>query len=262
MRSLKRNRWWLIGAVLLLVLLAQFSFFNPVRDAARAVISFPARVTVSAYNSVVSGINTIRSATSLSSENAALKDQVLQQSAEIAQLQAVQTENAQLRKDLGFTTARPELKLSPAEVIGYSPLQAYDTITINKGSSDGIATGEAVVSQGYLIGQVGSTSSHTAEVLLLSNRSVLTPVQISGSQVTGILSGGISGLVVNNIPLDTQVSKGQLVVTSNLEGLYPSGIAIGTVEDILSKKEDIFLSLRVSSPINTGALGEVYIVLK
>lgn len=257
-----RRRWWAIGAVVILVVLAQFSFFNPVRDVVRGIFSVPENWGVGIYMGVKDNISTIRLAKDLSAQNADLQNQVLQKSAQIAQLQAVQDENAQLRKDLGFAQAHPELKLLPAEIIGYSPLQTYDAITINKGKNDGVVSGQAVVSQGYLVGKIGSVSNSTSEILLLTNRSILTPVQVSGGQVTGILSGGIGGLVVNNIPLDTKVEKGQLVVTSNLEGLYPAGIAIGTVEDILSKKEDIFLSIRVSSPINTAGLSQVYIVVK
>lgn len=261
MRRLRR-RWWLVGLVVLVVILAQFTIFNPVRDVARSIFGVPESWGVNIYTAVKNTANTIRAAKDLSAENSALHDQVLEKTAQIAELQSVQDENTQLRKDLGFAQAHPELKLSPAEVIGYSPLQTYDTVTINKGKNDGVATGQAVISQGFLVGRIGNVSSATSEVLLLANRSVLTPVQISNSQVTGILSGGISGLVVNNIPLDTKVDKGQLVVTSNLEGLYPAGIAVGEVEDILSKKEDIFLSIRVSSPVNTASLSEVYVVTK
>jgi rod shape-determining protein MreC len=67
---------------------------------------------------------------------------------------------------------------------------------------------------------------------------------------------------VDTIPTDTKVAVGEQVVTSPLEGLYPAGLAVGTVNEIISRKEEVFITLRVSSPVNIGNLTTVFVVTK
>ncbi len=111
-----------------------------------------------------------------------------------------------------------------------------------------------------MIGKIKNVSNTTAEIWLLSNRSLVTPVTLTGSQVTGLLKGGIRGLVVDNIPIDTKIEVGELVVTSSLEGLYPSGIAVGRIEEVISEQEEIFIEIRISSLVNVANVRTVFIV--
>lgn len=256
----RKRRVWVVASLILLVLLAQFAFFAPARDLARRMLSGPA-MAVSAIGKKVSDtvalIGTIRQ---LAKENAQLREQTVTQLAEIADLTNVKNENEQLRQDLNFSNLHPELSLLPAEIISYSPIGSYQAFTINKGSSDGIKENQAVVSSGFLIGKVKNSTESTAEVWLLTNRNLATPVILTGSQVTGILKGGIRGLVVDNVPVDTAITPGELVVSSSLEGLYPAGLAIGQVEETISQKEEIFIALRISSPVNIANVRTVFVV--
>ncbi len=254
-----RRRWGIVLAVVLLVILAQFSFFNPVRDLTRRFFAAPIHLVDNIYSSISGSAKIVISAKDLSKENSDLQNQVLNLQSQVAALATIKTENSQLRQDLNFSNTHPDLKLTPANVINFL---AQNSITIDKGSNDGIKVGQAVVSQGFLVGRVGNLSNSTAEVYLLSNRNVLTPVQLTDSGTTGILSGGIKGLVIDNIPMDTKITEGTLVVTSNLEGLYPAGIAVGSVDQSISSKEDVFQSVRVSSPINNSSLSQVFVVSK
>lgn len=252
-----------IGAAVLIVMIifaAQFTFFKPARDLTRKIIAAPISIIVSANNKVRNSINLLRSIRKLSGENSNLKQQNTEQLALIAELVNVKNENEQLRKDLGFSRSRQELVLIPVSIINYSPIGSYQAITIDKGSNDGVLENQAVVSGGFLVGKIKNVSKSTAEVWLLSNRNLLTPVILTNSQVTGILKGGIRGLVIDNIPIDTKIQKGELVVTSALEGLYPSGLAVGQIEEVISEKEEIFIEIRISSPINIANIRTLFIV--
>jgi cell shape-determining protein MreC len=50
------------------------------------------------------------------------------------------------------------------------------------------------------------------------------------------------------------------VATTNLEQIVPAGIAVGQVEAVVSKPQDIFLSVTVTSPINPATLSQVFVV--
>lgn len=258
-RQLKKRSTYYI-ALALLIIIAQFPIFRPVRDRARRLIYGPVALLNRSGSQFHTLVTIFGSINSLSRENAALRAANSELKATIAKLQTIQNENSQLRQDLNFADARPDLKLLPATIINYSPIGLYQAITIDKGANDGMKDNQVVVSSGHVIGKVRGVSNTTSEVWLLANRNLLTPVILTGSQTTGILQGDIGGLVVTNIPIDAKVAVGEPVVTSALNNLYPSGIAVGVVEQIISRKEDIFQSARVSSPININSLTTVFVV--
>jgi len=249
-------------AVIILLILSQLSFFAPVRDLTRRTIGAPARLFDGLTTKLTTTARVIFAISDLSRENATLQVQNSQLEAQLAKLNSVQGENDTLRQDLNFKNSRNDLKLVPADVLTFSPTGLYQSFTINRGTSDGIQANQAVVSNGFLIGKIHSVTTNTAEVWLITNRNLITPVVLTGSQTVGLLSGGIRGLVVENIPLDTKVAVGESVVTSSLEGIYPSGIAVGKVEQVISAKEDIFLTLRISTPVKLGDLTVVFVVVK
>lgn len=243
-----------------LIIASQFRFFTPLRNLTRIAITAPARLLDGISVRLSDSTRVLFAVSDLAKENSELRVKSSELEAQLAKLKSVGSENETLRADLNFKKTRSDLKLAPAEVISFSPSGQFQAFTINQGSKDGIKEGQAVVSNGFLVGKVHQVSSSTAEVYLVTNRNLLTPVVLTGSQTVGLLSGGIRGLVVENIPLDTKVSVGEAVVTSSLEGVYPAGIAIGQVEEIISSKEDIFLTLRISTPVNFGNLTVVFVV--
>lgn len=260
MRRWLGRRSTLILLAVIILAVAQFGFFQPVRDALRVAVSGPSQFLSNTGGRIKASFSVLFTVSDLARENTQLREQLLLKEAEIAKLKFARGENDQLKKDLNFKLGRSDFDAIAATVINFSPTSIYQTITINRGTDDGVAVGQAAVSSGFLIGKVTKVSASTAEIWLLSNRSLVTPVMLTESQTVGLLKGSIRGLVVENIPLDTKVEKGSPVVTSALEGLYPAGIAVGVVEEVISAKEEIFLTLRVSSPVNPSNLTSVLVV--
>jgi len=256
----RRRRFWVIISLLIVAVLAQFVIFQPVRDIGRRLISGPVAVVSSIGRKIKTAVVLVGTIGELSSENVALRTEKNQLLSELARLKNIENENSQLKKDLKFSQEQTELDLLPATIINYSPINSYQSIVINQGKANGVVENQAVVSGGFLVGKIKSVSDNTAEVWLLSNRSLLTPVVLTGSNITGILKGGIRGLVIENIPIDTKITKGELVVTSSLEQLYPAGIAVGWVEELISQDEEIFIRARIASPINIGNIRTVFVV--
>jgi len=256
----RRRRFWTTVSIIILIITAQLIIFQPVRDIARKIVASPVVLVSRVSQKISNGVNLLKSINELSKENSQLKQINTKNLAEIAELKYVKNENEQLREDLKFSQSRVDLELLSTSVIGYSPIGSFQSLTIDRGSDDGVKEGQAVVSSGFLVGKVKNVSSSTSEVWLISNRNLLTPVVLTGSQVTGILKGGIRGLVIDNIPVDTKISKGELVVTSSIENLYPAGIAVGEIEEIISQEEEIFIQVRISSPINIGNIRTLFIV--
>jgi rod shape-determining protein MreC len=254
-----RAIYWLIFFLLVIVIL-QLPFFSFFNDKIRSTLTSTRFIVDYPIQKAKNTVAMITSINDLSKENASLKEQLEQKEADIVNLEAVKSENEQLKKDLGFAQANSQFQLIPATVMSYAPSGLYQAIILDKGERDGIKMDQAVVSGGYLVGKVKKVSDHSSEVWLLSNRNLVIPVTLSNSQTVGILKGSIRGLIVENIPLDTKVDIGESIATSSLEGVVPNGIAVGKVEEIISSKEEIFITLRISSPINASNLTTVFII--
>lgn len=197
---------------------------------------------------------------SLGQDNQKLIKENLDIQSQLAILKEVQHENEILKKEMGFLNTKKDLKLIPANIIGRSISGYLKTIIIDRGSNDGVKVHQAIVSQGFLVGTVKNVWSNSSEIILITDNNSLVPVVLQDSRGTGLLRGGLSGLTVEDIPLNIPIKKGEQVITSGLGGDVPSGIMVGTVEDVVSREGEIFQKVSVKSPIQIYFLEFVFIV--
>ena len=179
----------------------------------------------------------------------------------LASLSEVSYENEILKKELGFSKKEVSADLTPAAVIGQSPGYLGE-IVIDKGKNVGLEAGQAVVSQGFLIGIVTEVRQNNSEVKLISDYNSLIPVVSQDSRGTGLLRGGLQGLIIEDIPLNIVMKANEKITTSGLGGQFPAGIAIGTVGEIVSDKGEIFQKASVSSPIDFSKLEVIFVMKK
>lgn len=138
-----------------------------------------------------------------------------------------------------------------ASVIGYSPDPGVQSVTIDRGSSDGVMTGMAVISDaGTVVGKVASVGDSTSSVMLLSDSqsSILARIN-SAARSPGVVKGdqGVS-LRMELIPKNDAVQIGETVVTSGSEDRIPPDLPIGTVQDISTRPGDVFQNAKIQSP--------------
>jgi len=95
---------------------------------------------------------------------------------------------------------------------------------------------------------------------LITDYNSLVPVILQDSRATGLLRGGLGGLVIEDIPLNIPIKAGEEVVTSGLGGTMPSGILVGKTNKIVSKEGDIFQKITLETPINIYYLEFVFVV--
>lgn len=140
----------------------------------------------------------------------------------------------------------------------------YDTITINKGSKDGIKKDMAVITSKGLVGKITKTTSFNSEVKLItssnSNNRISVIIDNNGEKSYGILSGYDEKknlLTVEGISDNKEIKENSIAYTSGLNDLFPSGIRVGIVKDV--KKDNYGLSKIVYiEPVSN--LGELNVV--
>jgi len=197
----------------------------------------------------------------LGKENQLLIKENLDLQSQVAILKEVQHENEVLKKELGLSqTISNSYHLSPASIIGRAATGYLKTVVIDRGSKDGAKAGQAVISQGYLVGVIKQVYSNSSEVSLITDYNSIVPVILQESRGTGLLRGGLAGLTVEDIPLNITIEPGEQVVTSGLGGDVPAGLLVGKIDEVVSKEGEIFQKVTISSPIQIYFLEFVFIV--
>jgi rod shape-determining protein MreC len=137
---------------------------------------------------------------------------------------------------LKFQTDRPEIRATEADVIGGDPTSTIEIVTINKGSADGIAVGQAVVSPGgILVGQTKDVKVDRSTVLLITDISSSLAVATQKTLVPGVLEGRWQKqgrLLMRHIPRDEKVEKGDILLTTGVGGIFPKGLIAGQVSEV------------------------------
>ena len=107
-------------------------------------------------------------------------------------------------------------------------------VLVDKGASDGVFVGQAVLDSGGVFGQVTRVEQLTSEVILISDPTHAIPVQINrnGLRTIAVGTGDSSRLKLPYLPTSADVIAGDLLVTSGLGGVFPAGYPVGTVAEV------------------------------
>lgn len=147
-----------------------------------------------------------------------------------------------------------------AEVVGLDASAWFRTITVNRGLEQGIELNAPVVGPGGVVGRVIAVGPHVAQVQLLSDRDCSLGALLVRGRSRGIVSGaGNTELQMKYVSNLEDVSVGDLVVTSGLDGIYPKGIAVGRVSSV-SNGPRLFKVIAVEPAAHLDRLEEVFIL--
>jgi rod shape-determining protein MreC len=113
-----------------------------------------------------------------------------------------------------------------------------------------------------VVGKVVRALPSTAQVLLITDPSWGVGGLLQKSRLQGIAKGSTSGdLRFANILADEKVELGERVLTSGGDGIFPKGLPLATVSELL-KREDMFLNIRLTPAANLSRLEEVLVLTR
>ncbi|MCS6837795.1 MAG: rod shape-determining protein MreC, partial [Bdellovibrionaceae bacterium] len=152
--------------------------------------------------------------------------------AKIGSFEQLKRENNELKALLGLRERTP-LKLLAAENISSSRDLQSDTFWINRGSTDGVEIGQAVLSRETLIGSIIRTLPTKSQVLLLSDRFSVIDVMVTRTQARGILEGrNASEAVFKSFEKVHDLEIGDELVSLGIDQVFPKGIRVGRITRI------------------------------
>ena len=173
-------------------------------------------------------------------ENDRLKDQVAELRGEVARLQTTQGESKELKaldETLSGGIVPDGTDPVTARVVGRSPTVWYSTITIDKGSGDGVHVNDPVVAALGLAGKVTQTTPNNSQVTLITDADSAVTARVTPSGATGVVEpdvGNPDDLQLDFLERGAQIAEGQMVVTAgfstgDLGSIFPPGIPIGKI---------------------------------
>ena len=196
-------------------------------------------------------------------ENQKLKKRLAQVQVEADAMRTERLENARLRKLLSLSQENPS-DLTSARVIARSLDRLGGSITIDKGSKDGVLPNRAVITPEGLVGRVERSTSHEARVLTLLQRDCSVAVRVGRSRVDGVLEwefGERPILSLLYVSAQEDVKPGDLVLTSGLGGIFPEGVRVGTVTRVGVGENGLMKEIQVKPAVDFRSLEEVLVYM-
>lgn len=200
-------------------------------------------------------------------ENEQLKQKNAELANELIEYESLKDEVERLREALNFTESRSNYNYVGVNIIGYSGSSLSDGYIIDKGSNDGIAKNMVVVSYKGLVGKVTKVSSNFAVVQSILNENIAVAVMDQQTRdATGVLQGlsdkkDTNMTVVYNLPIDSNVKEGDIIITSGLGKIYPKEIPVGTVVSVQEDNVKVMKSAVVEPFVNFNKLEELFVVI-
>ena len=198
---------------------------------------------------------------SMRNENADLIRENNSLASQVAALQEVKSENNMLRQQLSLAP-RNKYDLEASLVIGQDPQSLGSWITIDKGSSEGIAVGmPVIVSDGILVGKISAIGMHSAKVSLLTDSATAVDVNDSETGAKGIIKGAYGlGIIMDMVSQSDVLNVGDTIVTSGLSGDIPSGLLVGKIQEVRLSPDKLFQQAIVMPRLRYDNLDMVFII--
>jgi rod shape-determining protein MreC len=159
-------------------------------------------------------------------------------------------------------TGEDERPFVIAKVIGYDATQWSKVIFINRGTDHKVEKNLSVVTDAGVVGHVIHASLKSSKVLLITDSRSAVDSLFQETRKSGITVGtGEDICEMKFVPISAKVSVGDKVVSSGLGGVFPKGLMVGTVVDIVKQDHELFQGIRVATSVDLSSVEEVVVLL-
>lgn len=272
----KKNSKILKGAIICVLLVAtslfisfsDSSFLTGVKNTGLTIVSVFQKGITSVVNNSKNKLNTISELQELQKAH----DEALERLSVYTGIERFVTElkkeNELLRNQLLFS-GNIETDHVSCEIIGKDPENLFASIVINKGANEGITKNMAVTAyqDGIygLVGKVVNVGYSSSIIMPIFDSTSYISARIQASRYEGLVNGtgGVGDSVIMNYVKKTarsEISKGDMIITSGMKSIYPKGLNIGRVVSVKSDDYETSLKIEIKPVINFSKLEYVYVI--
>lgn len=268
MRKSKANAFGVILTIILLIILINVT--NSSREHI-SIVEKASNVLVMPFqngftyikNKVTKNNSFFENIDNLKQQNEKLLEENKKLEQDLRELEVIKAENRILKENMALTEKYKEYKTVPAEVISEDYSNYSNILIINSGENEGVKANMPVISDKGLVGHVISTTSNTAKVLVITDPSSSVSAKTSKTRESVVCKGtneSNSNLKLQYIPTDVTLSAGDTIETSGMGGIYPKGIYIGTVKEVINQNNKIDEYAIVETAVDFKKLETVLVI--
>ena len=182
-----------------------------------------------------------------------LKKQNEELTSKVAELSEAQKTAERLEGLVGLQSTY-NLKSTAARIVGASGDAWTSTVTIDKGSADGLTINMPVTSSAGVIGQIIEVSAKTSTVRLIGDENSGVSAMLQDTRAQGMLQGQA------DVSVDSDVKVGDIIVTSGIGGVFPKGLPLGTVSSVEKSANDVYYTIVVRAQTTAENNEEVLVI--
>ncbi len=261
----------MIIAVVLLLVIAFFSASSrtiPWLENTVGVIVRPVQTFAFKASNGISGFfRNLFNTTDADLENARMKQELALYEQEKLDMNELRLENERLRNMLNYAGSIGEFDYVTGRVIGRSSSVWFDVITINVGRRQGVEVDMPVICGDGLIGKVSDVGLNWCKVTAVIDSSVSVPVMVERTRDNCMVRGVFttrnenSSLELYYLPTDlTDLVPGDVIMTSGIGGVYPKGVRVGTVKEVMLDNDTSGVNAVVTPSVDFLHIEEVMII--
>lgn len=193
-------------------------------------------------------------------ESQNLKTKNGEMQAQLSKMDELLIENDRLRSLLAFKS-QSKMSLVAAQVVGRDLVLDHNTITLNKGTNDGIKAGQAVITTEGALGYIFKPGPFTSHVMLITDRYAVIDGIVQRTRSHGIVEGkSQSSCSLKYVEKTEDVKEGDLVVTGGLDNIFPKGFPVAIVESVERGTYSVSLKVELRPVVDPYKVEEVFIV--
>lgn len=255
-------------AVILIIISVVTAFagsrMSPQADIAGTITAPFRSVAAKISNGISDFVGVYTEGEKLSIENAELETEISELRKKLADYEKATKENEFYKNYLEIKDENPSFKFLPATLISRDKEDPYKGFVINKGSVNGISAHDPVITDEGLVGYIGEVGLTTSKVNTVLSAELTAGALDNRTSDSGIVSG--TAELANkgqtkfyNLSRSCNIAVGDYVVTSG-EGIFPSGILIGTIQSIGSDKYNTSIYANVKPFVNIDEVKNVMVI--
>jgi rod shape-determining protein MreC len=194
-------------------------------------------------------------------DNQKLKTENITLGSQIQKIYRLEKENKRLRELLDSKPKTEDIFVL-AEIVTENPDPFKHRIIINKGSKEDVHTNQTIADSKGIIGHVIRDQIFGSEVLLITDPEHAIPIEVARTGLRSIAlgMGSYEEIKLSYLAVNTDIQKGDILLTSGLGGQYPVGYPVAIVDKVSAQEGESFLEVRAKPFANLTNINEVWVI--
>lgn len=230
------------------------------------LVTTPLQQVSSRISYTVTGVlDTLFRAGEYRDENERLREELRQLREQLVDYETVKHENEQYRQFLELKDNNKDFQFELATVIGRSPDARFYSFTIDKGTIDGVALRDPVITADGLVGYISEVGPTYAQVITILDPTLHVGASNARTRDTGIVIGTVAlaeqgKCKLSYIDRESAVSRGDIITTSGVGGVFPKGLMIGVVDEVQVESHGMSLYAVLEPVVDIPSVKDVLVI--